>query len=156
MALVLLVFCLQNNVFAQNVSEINQSWENLKNEFLNKEVTVLKLITKVDKSKVIEKEELNQTEIYAKKLKTLLIEKEISKEEINKVKQTNDLLNTHLVRVLVELESDFKLKKITEIQILTEELSNIENAIFSNVNKHNQICEKLNKKEFMFPVQTLE
>ncbi len=114
-----IIFLFQNlNIFAQDQSEINEKWIALKEQFKVKTEIVLEFKSKVQKSKKIDKSELEKTLIYAKELKKICENEVLNKEEVTNVKQTNDSLNIHLVRVLVSLESDFKLKSEKSIIFL--------------------------------------
>ena len=146
-----IIFLFQNlNIFAQDQSEINQKWTALKEQFKVKTEIVLEFKSKVQKSKKIDKSELEQTLIYANELKKICENEVLNKEEVTKVKQTNDSLNIHLVRILVSLESDFKLKSEKSIIFLYDRLTEIENQILITVKKYNEVCIKQNRKELIF------
>ena len=150
--LILVFFLFQSiNGFSQN-SEIDQSWLKIRREYISKAEVVLQLTVKFQKSELIEKTELKQTEVYAKELNVACGNPILNNENVNQVKQKNDSLNTHLVRVLVELESDFKLKTKNEILTLSGQLADSESKIYNEIIKYNEICEKLNKKELIFPI----
>ncbi|MDR7372822.1 LemA family protein [Flavobacterium aquidurense] len=146
-----IIFLFQNlNIFAQDQSEINQKWTALKEQFKVKTEIVLEFKSKVQKSKKIDKSELEQTLIYANELKKICENEVLNKEEVTKVKQTNDSLNIHLVRILVSLESDIKLKSEKSIIFLYDRLTEIENQILVTVKKYNEVCIKQNRKELIF------
>lgn len=111
---------------------------------------VLEFTSKLQKSKKIDKNELERTAFYASEFSKVCENELLNKDIVNKVKQANDLLNTHLVKTLVNLESDFKLKSQKSILSLYDQLSVIENLILTNIMRYNEACVKQNRKELMF------
>lgn len=100
--------------------------------------------------KKIDKKELEKTDFYASEFSKVFENKVLNKEIVSKVKQANDLLNTHLVRILVNLESDFKLKSQESIISLYDQLSTIENLILADIMRYNEVCIKQNSKVLIF------
>ncbi|QOG04674.1 LemA family protein [Flavobacterium sp. MDT1-60] len=149
--IITIFFLLQSlNLFAQDESEINQKWVELKDQFKHKTELVVEFTSKLQKSKKIDKKELEQTAFYAKKFSMMCENKLLYKDAVSKVKQANDLLNTHLVRTLVNLESDFKLKRQESILSLADQLAAVENQIFVAIKKYNEVCIKQNRKDVIF------
>jgi hypothetical protein len=149
--IITIFFLLQSlNLFAQDESEINQKWVALKDQFKHKTELVAEFTSKLQKSKKIDKKELEQTAFYAKEFSKTCENKLLNKDAVSKVKLANDLLNTHLVRTLVNLESDFKLKTQESIISLYDKLTAIENQIFIETGNYNEICVKLNRKDLIF------
>lgn len=146
----LLFFILLNlNCFSQ--TDINKSWKSLKGSYIKKTEIVFKLANKLQTSKEINRSELDKMMINAGKLKTVCENNILDKESVNKVKQANDELSSYLVRTLVNLEFDFKMKSDKNVIDLTYELAEVENQIFTNIKKYNNICESLNQKSLIFP-----
>lgn len=144
-------FLFQNsNVCAQDKSEINQKWTELKDQFKHKTEVVFEFTSKLQKSKKIDKKELEKTDFYASEFSKVFENKVLNKEIVSKVKQANDLLNTYLVRILVDLESDFKLKSQESIISLYDQLSTIENLILADIMRYNEVCIKQNSKVLIF------
>ncbi|CAC9975395.1 LemA family protein [Flavobacterium panici] len=149
----LLFFILLNlNCFSQ--TDIDTSWKSVKESFIKKTEVLFKLTNKLQKSKKINQSELDKTVINAGKLKAVSEINILNKESVNKVKQANDELNTYLVRILVNLELDFKMKSDKNVIDLTYELAEVENQIFTNIKKYNNICESLNQKTLIFPTSS--
>lgn len=151
-------FCLLQslNLLAQNESEINQKWVELKSHFKHKTELVTEFASKLQKSKKIDKKELEQTTFYAREFEKICENKVLNKDIVGKVKQANDLLNAHLVRILVNLESDFKLKTEDSILSLYDQLAAVENQIFVSIKKYNEVCIKQNRKELIFEIHSEE
>ena len=151
-------FCLLQslNLLAQNESEINQKWVELKSHFKHKTELVTEFASKLQKSKKIDKKELEQTTFYAREFEKICENKVLNKDIVGKVKQANDLLNAHLVRILVTLESDFKLKTEDSILSLYDQLAAVENQIFVSIKKYNEVCIKQNRKELIFEIHSEE
>ena len=153
-------FCLLQslNLLAQNESEINQKWVELKSHFKHKTELVTEFASKLQKSKKIDKKELEQTTFYAREFEKIcenkVLNKVLNKDIVGKVKQANDLLNTHLVRTLVNLESDFKLKMQESILSLYHQLTAVENQILVAIKKYNEVCIKQNRKELIFEIHS--
>ncbi|MBF4467689.1 LemA family protein [Flavobacterium sp. LC2016-12] len=154
--IIITLFCLLQslNLFAQNESEINQKWAVLKDQFKHKTELVIEFTSKLQKSKKIDKKELEQTTFYAKEFSKTCENKVLNKDIVGKVKQANDLLNTHLVRTLVNLEFDIKLKTEESILSLYDQLTAVENQILVAIKKYNEVCIKQNRKELIFEIHS--
>ena len=131
---------------------MNENWKKVKESFIFKTDLVLKLTNKLKVSNKIDKSELEKTENYSRQLKKACTNNSFNKEAIKEVKEKTDLLNSHLARILVELEFDFKLKKQEAIFSLCDQLAAIENKIYAEIKKYNQICKNQNKEELMYNV----
>ncbi|KRB59135.1 LemA family protein [Flavobacterium sp. Root186] len=149
----LLFFILLNlNCFSQ--TDIDKSWKSVKDSYIKKTEIVLKLANNLRISKQINKSELDKTVINAGKLKATCDNNVLDKESVNKVKQANGELNSYLVRILVNLESDFKMKSDEKVIDLSGQLAEIEKQIFTNIKRYNNICESLNQKSLIFPTSS--
>lgn len=148
-----ILFLFQSlNVFSQEDREINHNWSNVKTQLELKTEVILKFTGKVKKSKIIDQSELKQTEIYNTELKKVLENKILNQATVSEIRKKNNELNTHLVRILVGLESDFKLTNDDSVMSLYDQLSNSEIQILAAIKKHNQSCVKQNKKELIFEI----
>lgn len=152
--LFILSFFINQNCSAQNNSEINGNWNSLKQSFISKSEIVLQLTGKLQKSKKTDKTELAKTALNAKELKIECQKTVLNKDAVIKLKQKNNELNTYLVRLLVNLESDLKMKTNENVLNSMDQLQNVDNQIFIQIKKHNQICLDLNKKELIYEVIT--
>ncbi|PWB22008.1 hypothetical protein [Flavobacterium sp. HTF] len=132
---------------------MKKNWKNLKGEFIHKSEIVLKFKSILDTSKKSDESDLNKTELYAKELIRECENKKINKESINNVKLKNDSLNIYLVRILVNLESDMRLKSSEEI---LDELTLSEQDIFTKISDYNLICQNSNNQELLFPIKNID
>ncbi|WP_343694705.1 LemA family protein [Flavobacterium sp.] len=148
--IILIFLFLSLSAFAQNKTDIDKNWKSLKKSFILKTEIVLKLTNKLRTAKVIEKTELDKTVFNAKKLKVTCENEVLNRESVDKVKQGNDELNTHLVRILVTLESDFKMKTSNEVLSINDQLSTTEEQIFTRTKKYNDSCLSLNETSLIF------
>lgn len=149
----ILFFILLNlNCFSQ--TDIDKNWKSVKNSFIKKTEIVFKLANKLQKSKEINKSELDKTITNAGKLKAICENNVLNKESVGKVKQANDELNTYLVRTLVKLEFDFKMKSDEKVIDISGQLAEVESQIFANIKQYNYICECLNQKFLIFPISS--
>lgn len=155
--LILMILLLQNtNCLSQQTIEVEKNWKNLKGEFIHKSEIVLKFKSILDTSKKSDESDLNKTELYAKELIRECENKKINKESINNVKLKNDSLNIYLVRILVNLESDMRLKSSEEILVLFDELTLSEQDIFTKISDYNLICQNSNNQELLFPIKNID
>src|SRR3954468_21254005 len=101
------------SIFSQNIP--SENWADLKNLLVHRSEITLEIVTEFSKSKKIELTELQKTKKNALELKSLLNIKTFDKLNVDLVNEKNAELSKHLSLILVNLESDFKLKNKEEV-----------------------------------------
>ena len=152
--LILIIALIQNlNVFGQDSLKISQNWINLKQRIKDKTEITLDLAEELNKSKKIDKVELQKVIVSANNLKSICESTVLNKAAVNSIYNENSQLNTYLVHSLVNLEYDTKLKKKEEILSLTDQLQMVETQICIESNKYNERCKDLKMEELIFQIK---
>jgi hypothetical protein len=152
--LLILIICLiQNlNVFGQDTLKISQNWINLKQQLKYRTEISLDLTNELNKSKKIDKVELQKVIVSANDLKSLCENTLLNKSVVNSINDKNSQLTIYLTHSLVNLEYDTKLKKKEEVISLTDQLLMLDTQICIESNKYNQSCKALKMEELIFQI----
>ena len=132
-------------------SLINTSWASLKTQLQRRSDIVGNLVNVLSKSPVVDKNQLNNSKLFAieifKLVDTLIIKDSVS---ISRVATKNKKLTQALSRALVTLEQDPKYRGSKAVMNILMELEGCENRIAVAKRDYNEACKKYNRTDLLF------
>ena len=147
----LLLLASQNCFGQDTISIINASWTNLKTQLLRRADIVSNLTGLLSKSSKIDKEQLNNSKVFAvdlfKYVDTLNKKDSLS---VSLASIKNNKLTQALARTIVTLENDSKLRSNNDVNGLLMQLEGCENRMALAKRAYNETCKKFKRTDLLF------